>query len=120
MGSSVNAQCDCGFQATNLLIGGGMMNFMTFCGFPIFCKACQDIRVANVLAKPLDCPECHSQDVITYDNDELKQSEGGHIVISWNVSDSLGRILQLTSDNYLCPSCKQFTLTFEDWGLRWD
>lgn len=120
MGLSVNAQCDCGFQATDLLIGGSMMNFMTFCSFPVFCKACQNLRMANVLSKPLECPECHSQDVITYDHEELKQSEGGHIVVSWNVSDRLGRTLQLTGDKYLCPLCKRFTLTFEDGGLMWD
>lgn len=120
MGSSVNAHCDCGFEATKLLIGGGMDNFMTVCSFPVFCKKCQKLRVANLLKQPLKCPKCRSQDVITYDSDELKQPEGGHIVASWNMSDQLSRILELTSDKYLCPACKRFTLTFEDGRLMWD
>lgn len=121
MGSSVNAKCSCGFQATDLLIGGGMSNFRTFCSFPIFCNDCQELQVANLLAEPLECPACHSQSVTAYDDAALKQSDGGNkVVTSWNVSDRLGRILQLTDDKYLCPSCKQFTLKFEEGGLMWD
>jgi Zn finger protein HypA/HybF involved in hydrogenase expression len=116
MGTSLNAQCDCGFQANRLLIGYGMIG-PDFCRFPILCKTCQNLRTANVRALPIDCPECHSQDVIPYDSDELKQSEGGQIVVSLNLGGCSERTIQLTNDGYLCPSCKQFTLLFEEGTL---
>jgi hypothetical protein len=120
MGSSVDAQCKCGYEALGLLIGGGMSNFTTFCSFPVFCKNCQQLQLTNLLAKHPDCPHCQSREIVAYDEDELQQAPGNNIVTSWNVSDRLGRILQLTDGEYFCPLCKEFNLRFEEGGMHWD
>lgn len=119
MGSSVNAQCKCGYEA-ELLIGGGMNNFTTFCSFPVFCKNCQQLQSANLLDKYPNCPRCQSREIVAYDENELQQTPGENIVTSWNISDELGRILQLTDGEYFCPSCKEFSLRFEEGGICWD
>jgi|APEBP8051072210_1049370.scaffolds.fasta_scaffold00719_4 hypothetical protein len=141
MGSQVNATCRCGVD-TSILIGGGMDDFLSTCLFPCLCGHCHSVVQVNLLAKPLQCPQCKTATVIPYDDPALTEYSaepssatwksvfrwgGGknkspeqRIVASWNVKEPLGRSLDITDGNYRCPRCGQMTLQFSDTGLRWD
>lgn len=119
MGSSVKAQCTCGFEK-DFIIGGGMMNFATFCAFPCYCEKCRNIVEANLISKPLQCPKCKSDNIIPYDNKKLRLSRGKEIVCEWNMEDDLGRNLELYNGNYFCPKCRKMSLKFINSGICWD
>lgn len=120
MGSSVTARCKCGFEAVNLPVGGGLLTFETVCYFPVFCKGCYTLQVGNLLSEWAECPACHSDQIISYDDEELRRVEGHSAVVGWDVSELLGRALRLTDGEYFCPSCREFTLRFERGDVLWD
>ena len=47
MGSLATAKCECGFTK-RFLLGGGMSNHLTYCGFPCYCQDCKSIFEANL------------------------------------------------------------------------
>jgi Zn finger protein HypA/HybF involved in hydrogenase expression len=117
MGSSVRAKCECGYDE-EFLIGGGMETFETHCLFPCHCRDCKGIVSANLLQKPLNCPECEGPAIMAYDHDDLRQMKGQKEVASWNLKGL--KELKLTDGAYYCPLCHSFRLSFEDAGLCWD
>jgi len=54
------------------------------------------------------------------DDPTLSEFAGEYTVVSWNMHEKLGRVLELTDGNYRCPQCGLMTLRFEDSGLCWD
>ena len=104
MGSSVKAKCECGYDQ-EFLIGGGMETFETHCLFPCLCRACKTIVSANLLEKPLACPECKSLAITPYDQEDLCQTKGEQEVASWNLNGSNGRQLRLTDGSYFVSQC---------------
>lgn len=119
LGSQVTAKCQCGVDTT-IMIGGGMLNFMTTCYFPCLCEHCRTVVQVNLLAEQRWCPQCKSTKAIPYDDPTLSEFAGEHTVVSWNMKEKLGRVLELTDGNYRCPQCGRMTLRFEDSGLCWD
>ena len=119
MGSQVVATCKCGVEAS-ILIGGGMLNFMTTCFFPCFCESCQGIVQVNLLAKETRCPECQAYNPIPYDDPRLRDAPGQRRVAVWNVINKLGRELELTNGRYKCPKCGKMSLEFKEGSLCWD
>jgi len=117
MGSIVVANCGCGYEK-EMHLGGGMMNFETYCGFPVYCPACEQLFVANLFEEPIRCPECSSNRVLPYDAEELCVTKGS-VVFDWFVEVRNDRALELTNGEYLCPDCGQFTLSFHMRGF-WD
>jgi hypothetical protein len=118
MGSEVTAKCRCGVDA-NMMIGGGMVNFMTTCYFPCLCDRCHAIVQVNLLAKRKRCPQCKSTKVIPYDDPTLSECTGKRTVVSWNMEEQLGRDLKLTNGKYQCPECGKMTLRFTECS-QWD
>jgi hypothetical protein len=119
MGSSVEARCECGYQAT-FLIGGGMTNFEECCSFPCLCRGCNQIVAANLLEPEPTCPECRAQNIVPYDQPELIEKEGSEVTASWSLRTPHDRELKLTNGRYYCPYCDTHRLTFEDGGILWD
>ena len=119
MGSEVTATCRCGAES-NIMIGGGMANFITTCYFPCACMRCNNVVQVNLLTKQKRCPKCRSTKVIPYDDSSLLEAPGEHTVANWNMDEQLGRELILTDGSYKCPQCGQMTLHFMDSGLCWD
>ena len=119
MGSQVIAQCECGLQAY-ILIGGGMMNFMTTCYFPCLCHNCCNVVQVNMLDEAPCCPECGAINPTPYDDPTLAESKSSQIVAQWNVMGSPGKELILYSGKYKCPKCGRMSLNFVDSGLCWD
>ncbi len=119
MGSEVKAKCSCGVEA-DILIGGGMMDFMTTCFFPCLCEKCHNIVQVNLLAKRRRCPKCKTSNPIPYDDTRLSESPGQDHVATWNMQEQLGRELILTDGKYRCPKCGKMALEFFDSGLCFD
>lgn len=122
MGSTVAAECPCGYQKPIIKIGGGLMSFTFLCCFPIHCSKCEDLVEGNVLEEPLTCPECESLDVKAYDHPELCKEEGNIRVATWLLSrsDEPRRDIFLTDGEYYCPHCKEYTLRFRPGGIMFD
>jgi RNA polymerase subunit RPABC4/transcription elongation factor Spt4 len=115
MGDIIIAKCDCGFSQ-QLSVGGGRLNYQTYCGFPYYCKNCKTLFNNNYLAEEHFCGNCNSADVLPYDNDSLRAHIRDEAVFGWNLD---GKTIYLTDDNYLCPQCQNFTLKFSSVG-NWD
>jgi len=54
MGTMATASCDCGY-ATNVMLGGGIVNFKTLCLFPVLSRCGSSRRRGPSGAK--NCPE---------------------------------------------------------------
>jgi hypothetical protein len=119
MGSQVTAKCGCGVE-TDVLIGGGMLNFTTTCFFPCLCENCHSIVEMNLLAKVMECPQCRALNPIAYDDPRLSGAPGHHYVAEWDMQEQLGRELVLTDGKYMCPKCGRMSLEFSTIGLCWD
>jgi hypothetical protein len=117
MGAIVMAKCDCGFRR-EMLLGGGMRTFATYCGFPFFCPLCKVMFESNILAGKVVCPSCNGTDGILYSNSSLCFRKG-RPVFKWKVAGYEEEDLDLTDGDYLCPGCGQPKMTFVHRGL-WD
>lgn len=118
MGSIIGASCDCGYEKSEMFLGGGMANFNTYCNFPHYCEDCRTLFEADLFDKSRSCPRCKKRNVIAYDDERACKIEGKN-VFSWNVQEEIGRNLNLTDGSYICPACGKFNLTFFDIGC-WD
>lgn len=119
MGSSVQANCPCGYEASSL-IGGGMRTFQTQCSFPYLCRACAKLVTCNALSRSPKCPDCKSRNVIPYNDPLLCAAEGGENVCGWSPKGPDGPCYSLSNGQYYCPSCHQHTLVFSRGMLMWD
>lgn len=119
MGSILRAHCDCGYNADDLLLGGGRMDFTTNCNFPYYCEDCSILFEANAFEETVICPKCHKDQAYSYDTKKACGSAGEKIVFDWNVMSQIGRTLVLTDGSYICPSCHKFRLRFFESGF-WD
>jgi len=119
MGSSVIAECKCGYNLS-ILIGGGMMNFTTTCYFPCLCKKCEEVVQVNLLSRRPKCPSCRTTRLIPYDDSRVIGKMGINDIAEWNMQEGLGKDLVITDGKYYCPKCKKNNLRFLDSGLCWD
>jgi len=122
MGAGLRAVCPCGFTADGLFVGGGMLNFKTYCGAPALCESCGALDVLNYLEDDPRCEKCGGT-VRFYSDPALHEQSGSmrpppHEVFSWNLPGKRGRLV-LPDVAYLCPQCRQKTLRFES-VLMWD
>ena len=120
MGSIVAARCPCGI-ATKMALGGGINSHTAYCAFPALCSACGAFGAINLLGNAVRCPSCSRDALKTYDDPSLAGSAGEKVVFGWTLpgDDSHRRSVRLTDGTYLCPTCRQPTLTFSDEGF-WD
>lgn len=133
----MNAECSCGYEERRLLVGGGMGSYSAFGGFPVLCRSCQRVRVANLLSGapalkawekerpgmpdpppgPPTCGLCKSADIVPYDSPELQPRPGTGRVADWNEVARIGRVVRLNDGPYLCPQCGEAALRFRLVGL---
>jgi len=117
MGQAFDAKCKCGYE-TAVATGTGRAS-RNSCWFPVFCKDCQTLAASNVKTSIPTCPICGSSNVVPYDSEELKQKDGETILECCENGAQSGQFLRLTDGKYFCPSCKEYTLSFEDTGSIW-
>jgi len=121
MGGIVQARCDCGFESENLFLGGGMLNFETYCGVPVLCKTCGSLQVVNLLDPCCCCGTCHGpvefyHKVVPRTAPELRETLTNRL-FSWRLGG--GDTLVLPDSGHLCPRCHEQHMRFVDTG-RWD
>ncbi len=111
MGSQVKALCQCGVES-EVLIGGGKLNFRKVQYFPCQCKNCKDVVQVNLKSRKLKCPNC-KEVVIPYNHSALVGVVGNKII-----AQSFDDIL--TNGTYQCPKCENHNLRFVSDHMRWD
>ena len=117
MGSALNAKCPCGFSSEDLAVGGGMMNFQTYCGAPALCEACADMLVVNYLDDQPACPMCKGA-IMFYNAPRLRRklrrgSPGTPLIFSWTLEKGS---FKLPDTEYRCPRCGKVKMRFFDLG----
>jgi hypothetical protein len=119
MGNILRAACGCGFQTDALFLGGGMMNFTTYCGAPALCSGCGELHVLNYLDPRPSCPEC-GRDVSFYNDpqlrSELNAGDSSEPVFSWRLETGT---FVLADGLFRCPRCGNFDMRFVRVGY-WD
>ena len=112
MGEQVKAKCECGLTA-EILTGGGMLNHLTVDYFPFFCNSCDDVVQGNLKDKTPSCPNCHSFQILSYKNADLRENSRKNII-----SDQFSN--ELTEGYYTCPRCNKMQLQFFPGNILWD
>jgi hypothetical protein len=119
VGIGVEVSCPC-FGSFELLIGPSPRPPET-CWFPFLCRACRCCSNLNIHAGQHQCQHCGSPDVVPYGNPEAVGELGPTVVFKcWPCERFQPKALTLTDGRYWCPSCKRFTASFRDCGIRWD
>ncbi len=119
MGFCIRFVCQsCNYDG-NLSLGSGRMTYDVSFKWPVLCRGCHSLTVANYLADPLSCSLCGSEDVKRIDAPDVSLGEGE--VEHTNYHSKIGDLTYYTDDLYLCPKCGEFRLKFEDYpNLLWD
>ena len=141
MGYLAIAQCKCGYEKY-IGLGGGRSNHLQHCGFPCYCDSCEELFTGNLYDEQLSCKSCGGRHIRSYDHhhfqlhgkdaekpcttnwfqqlrnrlfkrEPAKDDELDKHIFKWSTTARLGRDLKLTSNNYLCPSCKEYGLSFD-------
>jgi hypothetical protein len=119
-GTILKASCPCGFHQEDIMAGGGMANFKTFCAAPAYCAACKTMEILNWLEASPRCITCQAKPVFYNDPSLQEKLDAGakpRTVFSWNTSKKGSFVLP--DVNYLCPRCGKVTLRFTVTGM-WD
>lgn len=109
------ARCGCGYVSGLIEQGGGFATFMTHDMEPARSRPCGELVVLNFRAERPRCPRCGGHPTF-YNDPSLRKDSGGQqtgrSVCHW------GEFV-LPGAEYLCPSCGEMRMTFEEWG-NWD
>ena len=65
MGTQLNAQCVCGYQA-EAVIGSDKVNHGKYYGFPYRCNQCQIMMTVDLLQEKRKCTQCDGSEINTY------------------------------------------------------
>lgn len=108
MGTLYKAHCICGFE-TDTRVGGSRASHMEYSYFPHYCADCGlvDCNIAKNRSdadKPIHCPKCDSESVISYGTNILNEDK--------TVKHQFPEISWYKDHNF-CPNCCKFTLSFK-------
>jgi hypothetical protein len=108
MGTRLAYTCRCGYTGGGSL-GGGKLDFESFCGAPAICRTCAVVKTVNALA-PLSCPTCRGAVELLADE---RGEEGASMAMSWRLRDS---ILVIRPGPHVCPKCQRAALSISHAG----
>ena len=119
MGSLITPHClKCKFPYKQMMVGGGMMDFLESVKIPFSCYDCGTLSVRNIYSLSNKCTMCRKEmvmfgkEVSDVDSEEYSDS-----VFYWSFGSFEGYVLM--NENYHCPKCKEMSLNFEPTGM-WD
>lgn len=113
MGAILEARCPCGYAETSAE-GMGMSGGHP--AMPALCAVCAQVVTVDSTDELAACPRCMSE-VITYDRWQVQEVEESSI-IGREGDGGFGDPPTLTSPGirYLCPACREPTMSFERIG----
>ena len=110
MGSILQSQCKCGYESDDLYLGGGMMNFPSYCEIPCYCDECEIVFSKNILTKEakqgegrIRCVKCRKK--VSYYGNIVNDDYNKEYHMEWYIGD--GKTYFLKGDNQHCPKCKK-------------
>jgi predicted RNA-binding Zn-ribbon protein involved in translation (DUF1610 family) len=104
MGRSSSLECSaCGYSV-RFIVGALFRDQGSISRWPVSCADCNEISSANVLASPLKCSNCGSNNVVELQDNHA--GDGGGTILSLH-----GRVLK--DGRYKCPRCGKFELRTE-------
>lgn len=121
MSLALNASCaDCHYTGA-ASIGGSRRSAVSYFYFPYGCRLCKKVvDVQHVGVTALKCPNCFSDDLISFNTPELwVAGEGRYLEIAYCVSTDVDFRLAGHGVAYPCPCCGGKSLHFEA-GIRYD
>ena len=110
MGTSVSADCMCGYR-DELRIGGGMADKGSICYWPAACDQCRKLVEVDRLAGEPQCPDCGA--AVELLSDAKADGWVQDIAVEWD-GHALG------SGPHECPVCDRNRLLFSPGSLDWD
>ena len=121
MGSLLTPHCsNCKFPFKQMMVGGGMMDFLESVKIPFSCYDCGTLSVRNIYSPSNKCSKCRKEmvmfgkEVSDVDSEEYSDS-----VFEWGMRSFGSGGYVLMYENYHCPKCKEMSLKFEPTGM-WD
>jgi hypothetical protein len=121
VGQMMQATCPCGFTSDEMLIGGGMQNYGSYCLMPAACVQCKTIIAADYFGEPEPtCGTCGTPLFFYIERQPQRRSAVTDDPVT-ETADA-GRHREWVSpaeDSCLCPACGENTLNFAMTGL-WD
>ena len=122
MGSMFVAQCSCGFESDELLLGGGMMNFTEVCEIAFYCDNCEIVGTINFLTKEgkkgyYRCTKCKKRVKYYGEIEENTFKYQEEYLFDWRINNDKRYFLQ--DKLHYCPKCKKVNLKFYSTGC-WD
>jgi predicted RNA-binding Zn-ribbon protein involved in translation (DUF1610 family) len=76
MGRILDASCDCGYRADNLWVGGGMLNYEHYSGYPAICESCSFFAVLKEKVEKHICSQCGGS-MVFFDDPSLRRLKDG-------------------------------------------
>ena len=112
MGTRTKASCQCGYTSSDILIGGGKMNFQYTQYYPCLCMDCEDVVQVNLKGMQ-NCPNCTGANIIPYDDERLRGEYTELEILTTQYHD-------VSNGFYYCPKCKGMILKFSPSFMWWD
>ena len=117
MGSLLTPRCsNCKFPFKQMMVGGGMMDFLESVKIPFSCYDCETLSVKNIYSLSNKCSKCRKEMVMFgKEVSDMDSEEYRYSVFDWGM-DSFGEEgYVLMNENYHCPVRRQ---TKVDFSLR--
>lgn len=105
MGVLLSARCPCGYCASNILLGAGMMTFNTRCSVPALCPQCGEVVTAELADLSPACPTCRGGVDVYSTTGDIGEAPAE----TWNFG---GNPVSVPLDGQTCPRCHEESLVF--------
>jgi len=120
MGSTIQAQCPCGYESDLLDVGGGMADMGQKCMAPALSNRTGKIVTRNYWGKR--SREDKTPSATFYTHPSLHQPVSTRMdlpVFDWRGDEEKPDFV-LVDTGYKCPKCDRMTMKFFDFGVMWD
>ena len=120
MGSTIQAQCSCGYESDMLHVGGGMADMGQRCMAPALSNRTGTLVLRNFWGER--SREDKTAGATFYTHHSLHRpddTETARLVFEWH-GDKEKLDFVLANIGYKCPKCERMKMRYFDIGLMWD
>ncbi len=121
MGSLITPHCsNCKFPFKQMMVGGGMKDFLESDKIPFSCYDCGTLTVRNLGSQSNRCSKFRREMVVLgKEVYNINSDEYWNCVFDWRIGSIGEHGYVIMNENYKCPKCKDMSLKFEPTGM-WD